>query len=161
MWGKRTFIQTKYFAPPCELYLLQKWGEMFQIFFCFLWGCSKWLIKKKLLFLQVLDIGITQFKTCTLKGDISNSLNKRLFTMSTISIFILPMTIISVLYVLIGLELRRSQMLKRNSVYVSTDRLKVNMKLLSREEKFVCIMENFFPENLWNFFLMLFVQVSF
>ncbi|KAJ6639910.1 Pyrokinin-1 receptor, partial [Pseudolycoriella hygida] len=72
----------------------------------------------------VMDIGITQFKTCTVKSPIDNGINKHFFTLSTISVFVIPMAIISILYILIGLQLRRSQILNRNSVYINNDQLK-------------------------------------
>ncbi|KAG4080023.1 hypothetical protein HA402_006335 [Bradysia odoriphaga] len=83
-----------------------------------------WMLSMILAVPQILDVGITQYKTCTVKSGLGNNLNKHVFTLSTISVFILPMTIISILYILIGLQLRRSQILNRNSVYVSSDRLK-------------------------------------
>lgn len=53
-----------------------------------------------------------------------------LFVVSTFLLFVIPMSIITILYVLIGLQLRKSKIVQRGAVNGSSVRLKVNIFLL-------------------------------
>lgn len=91
-------------------------------FFFFITVLDNFLHQKCLFHLQILDLGITVAFTCTMK----RSMNKHLFTLSTVLVFVLPMIVITVLYVLIGLQLRRSKVVKRGTVTGSSVKLKVS-----------------------------------
>lgn len=75
---------------------------------------------------QILDLGIRHdetYVTCTIKRDMV----EHVFTISTILVFVLPMTLITILYILIGLQLRRSKVVKRGAISGSSVRLKVSL----------------------------------
>lgn len=56
-----------------------------------------------------------------------------LFVVSTFLLFVIPMSIISILYVLIGLQLRKSKIVQRGAVNGSSVRLKVNDRLCRKK----------------------------
>lgn len=58
---------------------------------------------------------------CVPKNDYNH-----LFVVSTFLLFVIPMSIITILYVLIGLQLRKSKIVQRGAVNGSSVRLKVN-----------------------------------
>jgi hypothetical protein len=51
------------------------------------------------------------------------------FVVSTFLLFVIPMSIITILYILIGLQLRKSKIVQRGAVNGSSVRLKVNWGL--------------------------------
>jgi neuromedin U receptor 1 len=51
--------------------------------------------------------------------------HQHLFVVSTFLIFVIPMSIITILYILIGLQLRKSKIIQRGAVNGSSVRLKV------------------------------------
>jgi hypothetical protein len=53
-----------------------------------------------------------------------------LFVVSTFLLFVIPMSIITILYILIGLQLRKSKIVQRGAVNGSSVRLKVNVFLI-------------------------------
>lgn len=95
---------------------------------------------------------------CTVKREII----PHAFELSTLVFFVAPMSLISVLYVLIALQLRRSKIVRRGSLAQSVE-LKVNPKLLSQYNTnfyFHCIKKgswterNNFTLDIWVFFLI-------
>lgn len=72
-----------------------------------------------------MELGIVEQGTeryCT----VTNPKNAaRTFTISVIVVFILPMIVISILYILIAVQLRRSKIIKRGGVSGSSVKLKV------------------------------------
>lgn len=58
----------------------------------------------------------------------TEGINKHVFTISTFLVFVFPMIVISVLYILIGLQLRRSKVVKRGNACGSSVRIKVKSK---------------------------------
>lgn len=68
----------------------------------------------------------SDYAVCVPKNDY-----KHLFVVSTLLIFVIPMLIITILYILIGLQLRRSKVVQRGAVNGSSVRLKVS-NLLQR-----------------------------
>lgn len=67
----------------------------------------------------------SDYAVCVPKNDY-----KHLFVVSTLLIFVIPMLIITILYILIGLQLRRSKVVQRGAVNGSSVRLKVSNLLL-------------------------------
>lgn len=63
----------------------------------------------------------SDYAVCVPKNDY-----KHLFVVSTLLIFVIPMLIITILYILIGLQLRRSKVVQRGAVNGSSVRLKVS-----------------------------------
>jgi hypothetical protein len=60
------------------------------------------------------------YRICVPKQDYNH-----LFVVSTFLLFVIPMSIITILYVLIGLQLRKSKIVQRGAVNGSSVRLKV------------------------------------
>lgn len=79
---------------------------------------------------QILDLGITH-ETCTVKRGMSEGINKHVFTISTILVFVFPMAVISILYILIGRQLRKSAVVQRGTALGSSVRIKVFSVLLT------------------------------
>lgn len=71
-----------------------------------------------------MDLGITTYNVCTVK----RIWNKHIFAVSTILVFALPMAVITILYILIALQLRKSKVVNRGSVSGSSVRLKVGIQ---------------------------------
>lgn len=67
--------------------------------------------------------------TCTVKRALSEpeGINKHVFTISTVLVFVFPMAVISILYILIGLQLHRSEVVKRGTTFGSSVRIKVSI----------------------------------
>lgn len=65
------------------------------------------------------------YRICVPKQDYNH-----LFVVSTFLLFVIPMSIITILYVLIGLQLRKSKIVQRGAVNGSSVRLKVTRKKL-------------------------------
>jgi hypothetical protein len=60
------------------------------------------------------------YKICIPKQE-----HQHLFVISTFLLFVIPMSVITVLYILIGLQLRKSKIVQRGAVNGSSVRLKV------------------------------------
>jgi hypothetical protein len=74
---------------------------------------------------QVIDWGInTPFQLCMPNHDLKEY--RMIFTLSTVLVFVLPMTVITILYILIALQLRQS-VVKRGNASGSSVRLKVSL----------------------------------
>lgn len=61
------------------------------------------------------------YKICIPKAE-----HVHFFVVSTFLLFVIPMSIITILYILIGLQLRKSKIVQRGAVNGSSVRLKVN-----------------------------------
>lgn len=59
------------------------------------------------------------------------------FAISTFLIFVIPMSVITVLYILIGLQLRKSKIVQRGNINGSSVRLKVSNSIFSHHLKLV------------------------
>ncbi|KAL1377016.1 hypothetical protein pipiens_004251 [Culex pipiens pipiens] len=80
-----------------------------------------WIIAMCLAVPQALALVIDEsFGTCTVRQD----RQRHVFTMSAVIVFVCPMCVLTVLYVLIGLQLRRSKVMKRGVQLRSSVRLK-------------------------------------
>uniref|UniRef100_A0A182YH30 G-protein coupled receptors family 1 profile domain-containing protein n=1 Tax=Anopheles stephensi TaxID=30069 RepID=A0A182YH30_ANOST len=81
-----------------------------------------WLIAFGLAIPQALSMQIdTEFRTCTVRQEQT----KHVFFISTVLVFVCPMSVITVLYILIWLQLRRSKFVRCGSIRSSSVRLKV------------------------------------
>ncbi|XP_058127140.1 pyrokinin-1 receptor-like [Anopheles ziemanni] len=84
-----------------------------------------WLIALSLAIPQALSVHIEQeYKTCTVRHE----QGKSLFFISTVVVFMLPMSIITVLYLLIWLQLRRSKLVRSSSQWGSSVRLRHSVR---------------------------------
>lgn len=83
-----------------------------------------------------------EYRMCVPKEGWSN----HLFVVSTLIIFVVPMTIITFLYILIGLQLRKSKVVKRGAVTGSSVRLKVSSHHFTIA-KISLNLKNFFEQN--------------
>ncbi|XP_055607160.1 uncharacterized protein LOC129754910 isoform X2 [Uranotaenia lowii] len=80
-----------------------------------------WVIAMCLAVPQALALQIDEeFSTCTVRRD----WQQHVFTISTVLVFVFPMCVLTILYVLIGLQLRRSKVMKRGTQLGSSVRLK-------------------------------------
>ncbi|XP_035895931.1 pyrokinin-1 receptor-like [Anopheles stephensi] len=80
-----------------------------------------WLIAFGLAIPQALSMQIdTEFRTCTVRQEQT----KHVFFISTVLVFVCPMSVITVLYILIWLQLRRSKFVRCGSIRSSSVRLK-------------------------------------
>ncbi|XP_062552102.1 5-hydroxytryptamine receptor-like [Armigeres subalbatus] len=80
-----------------------------------------WVIAMCLAVPQALALEIDeQFSMCTVRRD----QQRHVFTISTVIVFVIPMCVLTILYVLIGLQLRRSKVMKRGTALGSSIRLK-------------------------------------
>ena len=71
------------------------------------------------------------YQICVPKQDYNH-----LFVVSTFLLFVIPMSIITILYILIGLQLRKSKIVQRGAVNGSSVRLKVKFLCLSKNIAF-------------------------
>ncbi|KFB34910.1 hypothetical protein ZHAS_00000594 [Anopheles sinensis] len=84
-----------------------------------------WLIALSLAIPQALSVHIEQeYKTCI----VHHEQGKSLLFISTVIVFMLPMSIITVLYLLIWLQLRRSELVRSTSQWGSSVRLRHSMR---------------------------------
>ncbi|GAB0092448.1 Neuromedin U receptor [Sergentomyia squamirostris] len=79
-----------------------------------------WVLSMCLAVPQVWNYGFTEGDFCSIKPEA----NKHVFLISTVLVFAFPMVVITVLYVLIGLQLRKSKVVSRGTVAGSSVRLK-------------------------------------
>ncbi|XP_055677776.1 dopamine receptor 2-like [Lutzomyia longipalpis] len=79
-----------------------------------------WVISMCMAVPQTWDLGFTNGDYCTLKL----GAYKHVFLISSVLVFAFPMVIITVLYILIGLQLRKSKVVTRGTVAGSSVRLK-------------------------------------
>ncbi|XP_065072878.1 pyrokinin-1 receptor-like [Ochlerotatus camptorhynchus] len=80
-----------------------------------------WVIAMCLAVPQALALEIDeQYSMCTVRRD----QQRHVFTISTVIVFVFPMCVLTVLYVLIGLQLRSSKVMKRGTQLGSSVRLK-------------------------------------
>ncbi|XP_058826233.1 pyrokinin-1 receptor-like [Topomyia yanbarensis] len=80
-----------------------------------------WIISMCLAVPQTLALQIDEeFSTCTVRWD----QQLHVFTISTVIVFVIPMCVLTILYILIGLQLRRSKVLQRRIIHSSSVRFK-------------------------------------
>ncbi|XP_021694460.1 pyrokinin-1 receptor [Aedes aegypti] len=80
-----------------------------------------WMIAMCLAVPQALALEIDeQYSMCTIRRD----QQRHVFTISTVIVFVFPMCVLTILYILIGLQLRRSKVMKRGIQLGSSIRLK-------------------------------------
>ncbi|XP_055716017.1 neurotensin receptor type 1-like [Phlebotomus papatasi] len=80
-----------------------------------------WVISMCMAVPQIWNLGFIEGEYCTLRKEAY----KHVFLISTVLVFAFPMVVITVLYVLIGLQLRKSKVVTRGTVAGSSVRLKV------------------------------------
>nr|XP_029709614.1 pyrokinin-1 receptor-like [Aedes albopictus] len=95
-----------------------------------------WMIAMCLAVPQALALEIDeQFSMCTIRRD----QQRHVFTISTVIVFVFPMCVLTILYILIGLQLRRSKVMKRGTQLGSSIRLKHTIFKKSSQRTIVSI----------------------